>query len=228
MGGKRCVTENEGYIIKAGISQPVCTWHCLRNESCDVINYKTNGICLLSSGPCIVAENEDQSIATVFSVNRPCLEWVAFSESERDNSVRVESPINIGVYLSVIRFLADNDKLPGAFSSSINKVYLIHNGVDKSCSPASDCEALVVNPGCTVDWVDYKPETQMPLHPGAVPGGSLDGKTLYIAAYFDHIISLGLDICSIGYIDSSSNTATIPFSVSITGTTEMMIPVWRG
>ena len=121
LGGKRCVTENEGYIIKAGISQPVCTWHCLRNESCDVINYKTNCICLLSSGPCIVAENEDQSIATVFSVNRPCLEWVAFSESERDNSVRVESPI----YLSGIRFLADNDKLPGAFSSSFNTIKYI-------------------------------------------------------------------------------------------------------
>ena len=89
LGGKRCVTEDEGYIIKTGISQLVCTWHCLRNESCDVINYKTTGICLLSSGPCIATENEDQSIATVFSVNRPCLEWVAFSESERDNSRRL-------------------------------------------------------------------------------------------------------------------------------------------
>ena len=228
LDGKRCVTESGGNIIKTGISQPLCTWHCLRNDSCDFINFKTTGICLLGSGPCIVTEKEDQSIATIFSMNRPCLEWVTYSGGATENSVRLENPASSdGIYLSVVRFIDGDNKVPGPFSSATNTVNLIYKGVIKSCWSASDCEELVLNPGCSVDWVDYKPETGMPLPLGVVPGGSLDGKTLYIARYFDSVASVGL-VFSIGYIDSTSTTATIIFnSMRISEATEMKLLVWQ-
>ena len=228
--GKRCITETEEYITKTDISQPVCTWYCLRSDSCDVVNYKiTTSVCLLGRGPCILAEQEDQSITTVLSMSRPCLAWVPFPRGEMANAVRFSNEVTVDGRLSVIRVMTNNDRVPGAYSASEDEEFLVYNGGDLYCPPtstATECQALVSRPECSVAWVDYKSGAGNPLPSGAVPGGTLDGKTLYIAAYFAPSPSVsGGDVFSIGYIDSSLTTATIPHDGGDIAVTDMKILV---
>ena len=227
--GKRCITETEEYLRKTDISQSVCTWYCLRNDTCDVINYKiTTGVCLLGRGPCILAGDEDHSIASVLSMNRPCLTWVPFSRSEMASAVRIRNEMTIDGSLSVIRVIANGDRVPGAYSLPDDKEKLVHNGNDVYCPPHStmECQALVSRPECSVAWMDYKSGAGNPLPSGAVPGGTLDGKTLYIAAYFAvGQPPIGGDVFSIGYIDSSLTTATIPHDGGDIAVTDMKVLV---
>ena len=69
----RCVTHNEVYTNITDITQQLCTWHCLKNTACSVMNYNIkNSVCRFSDDNCVYFHRDEDYDAVAINVTGTC------------------------------------------------------------------------------------------------------------------------------------------------------------
>ena len=210
--GQRCVTNNEIYRNHTALPQERCMWHCLRDISCNVINYNVaESYCFLGKQPCVSLEPESDFVTIPMTTQGPCMTWIlqdtfppALDDISNTVSYAVQPSGNTDNRIVIARAILESAKIPGKFHANQGQYAL--NGQVLDFSPGK-YEMLTVSPRCSISWVNYDPDSRNPFPEGSVIAGYQNGRPLYVArkgdthsghsyryaaGYYDHIGMEGL------------------------------------
>ena len=182
--GQRCITDTEIYINYTGIQRHHhCTWLCMRDQNCQVINFNSIGAyCLLSNGPCVSLEKEADFVTTSLAAKGPCSKWVENYENDTYKTITFPKGTNTSDLLIVVRGRVGNNKVPG--KGSLNSGYKLISWEGQEMTTHFTyfpVEFLTISPECTISWVLHDSTSRNPLPAGAVIGGNLNDVPLYVA-----------------------------------------------
>ena len=224
--GFRCVTETEVYTTIVGIEQHLCTYLCVRQNDCSIVNYNTEKTtCHLSNDPCVALEGDE-----AFQVNylglidrSECLRWLPTSNFDANEAVVSPKchPTEIVCYVG--RLVSSLNVVPGKYLHNSGRVYVVFNADENYNIDASNTkEFLHVRAGCQVTWMPFSAGDAIPL--GAVKGGFLasNGATLYIMR-----APVAPYAAIFGYYDPVSNTGHLPHIGAVTlDEIELLVLLW--
>ena len=209
-GSERCVSDTEVYISKTGLHQ-YCTWLCMRNPKCQVINFNIlDSLCLIGERPCLSVENDTDFLTIIMSTKKPCLRWVKQHDKDEDKLISVLEDNGSSHSVSVVRCIMENNKIPGKFVSRWGEAFFSWEGNEKHCAK-NQTEILIVSRECNISWLPHDSTSGDPLPAGAVIGGQLNGTHLYVSRkYAVHVTGYNAEY-SLGYYDSVSGLGHFPF-----------------
>ena len=213
--GQRCVTDTEFYINKTGIQhQHHCTWLCMREKICQVINFNSiDAYCLLGQRPCISLEKDVGFITTSFSAKEPCLKWVEDYENDPYKPITFPKASDPADLLILVRGIEGNNKIPGKGSLLSGHLYYSWQGNEmKFLFTEVQREFFTLSPQCTTSWVSHN-STSGTLPAGAVIGGNLNGVPLYVARKFAVHMNGHPAIYSCGYLNNVERRAHMPYGM---------------
>ena len=134
--GHRCITDTQICINKTDVrDQQHCTWLCLRDPNCGVVNYNNTGVyCLLGHGPCVSLEKEDGFVTTALQAKSPCLKWPASYKDDTYSSITYPMSIDISDSLNIVGAELETTEYPVKGGSK--QVKIITHGKDRNyCLP---------------------------------------------------------------------------------------------
>ena len=157
------------------IKPEFCSLACVQNQHCEATIYdKTSGVCMLMNDPCFSLEPYPNHVYRSFKYE--CTKWVA-----PDGSYPAYWFIEKTSQSYVSRLARGGNIIIG---KKTNNFYSI-DPIDKSVviDKNNSYELLVVDPSCSVAWVQHDSTSGQPLPRGALIGGKLaDSNTpLYVA-----------------------------------------------
>ena len=189
--GQRCITDTEVYRNYTDLPQERCMWHCLRDLSCNVINYNDGGsYCLVGHGPCVSLEPDSDFLAIPITIDEPCMSWV--QQDTIPSSTDRTSIINFLVHpystvddntVLVTRAIWGSHRIPGRYHTRNSAGWYTLNGQELWFS-AGSYEVLTMSHRCKASWVSYDSGSGNGLPPGSVIGGSHNGDPLYLVRLF--------------------------------------------
>ena len=182
LAGFRCTTEADTNITL--IEAHRCTYLCITRKDCSIVNYNVReNVCILSNGPCIVLEADEEFQLNYLGLTdrSECFRWLpssAFDNSEMVSSLNChprEAMCHVG------RLVSSSNVLPGKYLRDVLKVWTVFNGVNvNSVDSESNQEILDVSAGCQVTWMPFRAGDAVPVV--AVKGGFLasNGAILFV------------------------------------------------
>ena len=200
--GHRCVTNTEIYTNISDTSQQRCTWHCLKDVHCDVINYNVNThLCRLSLEKCMYFQRDLDYIAVAMTMTEPCLRWVSIDDVDMNSAIN--SPVNdgSGMKLFIVRGISNGDMIAGKYHEFNKNAYYVASGAEVVFN---DPEFLVARDGCTVEWVMYDSVGHGPFPTGAIVGGWLQGVPIYVARKYQQYHNPSAYSLGVGYYDKAT------------------------
>ena len=189
---QRCITGTEVYRNYTDVPQGRCMWHCLRDLSCKVINYNyVDSYCLLSHGPCVSMEPDDDFVTNTLTMEEPCLVWVR--QDTIPPSTDSTSIIKFRIFpdstdkntAMVARAVLGSQRIVGRYQTGNAAGYYTFNGQVLALS-AGNYEVLTISSQCQTSWVSYDSESGNDLPHGSVIGGSHNGEPLYVVQKFSN------------------------------------------
>ena len=212
--GQRCITDTQIYTNKTGVrDQHHCTWLCMLDPNCRVINYNSIGAyCLLGQGPCVSLENEADFVTTAMQSKKPCFKWVTDYENDIYKPITFPMITDPSDSLIILRGREDNNVLPGKGALQTGYMYYSWEGNEVySLFTDGQPEFLTLSPECTISWVHHDFTTGQPLPAGAVIGGHLNDVPLYVSRKFTVYRSGDLAMYSSGYYNDIEGQAHMPY-----------------
>ena len=189
--GHRCMIDAEVYRNHTDVPQERCTWHCLRDLSCKVIDYNLVGsYCLLGHGPCASLQPDSDFVTTPMTMKQSCMTWV-----RQDTIPPTTDNINIYSFplfnpnihpdqvVIIARAIVGSERIPGRYQPVNNGGFYSFNG-QFLWFQAGNYELLILSPQCSVTWVSYDSGSGNSLPVGSVIGGYYNGNLLYVARMF--------------------------------------------
>ena len=213
-GGHRCITDTQIYINKTDVrDQRHCTWLCMRDPNCQVVNYNNIGVyCLLGHGPCVSLEKDEDFVATALQAKGPCLKWLANYQDDRNSAITYPQSTDPSDLMMIVRGRVENNKIPGKGWLAMGYNYYTLEGQELLFTDENQCEFLTLSPECNISWVHHDSTSGNPLPTGAVIGGNLDDVPLYVARKFAIHESGDPPRHSSGYYSNIEGLAHIPYS----------------
>ena len=233
--GQYCVMDIEVYRNFTNVPQERCMWHCLRNISCQVINYNVvENYCLLGQRPCISLEPDSDFVTIPMTMQDPCVTWVcqdAFPQPLDDiaNAVSYEvvpsgrKPNN---RIVVARDILNVAKIPGKVHIPVNLGHFAMGGRVLDFS-AGIYEILTVSPRCAISWANHDPGSGNTLPNGAIIAGYQNGRPLYVARKGDTHSGDPYRYAA-GYYDHIGMEGAVTYGTNVFMFTEMEILVVHG
>ena len=210
---QRCITDTEIYINKTDIlDQQHCTWLCMQDPNCQIINYNSMGAyCLHGQGPCVSLENEIDFVTTVMQVKQPCFKWVTSYEDDTYSTITFPKITGSSDLIMIVRVRKESSKIPGKKTLASDSIYYSWDGSEAYFTNCLSCEYLTLSPECTISWVSHSSTSGNPLPTGAVIGGHLKGVPLYVARKFTAHFAGHPERYSSGYYDNIEGRGHIPY-----------------
>ena len=210
--GHRCITDTQICINKTDVrDQQHCTWLCMRDPNCGVVNYNNTGVyCLLGHGPCVSLEKDDDFVTTALQEKSPCLKWLASYKYGTYSPITYTMSIDISDSLNIVRGRIGNNRIPGKGWVETGKNYYSWEGQELLFTDENQYEFLALSPECTISWVHHDSTSGNPLPTGAVIGGNLDNVPLYITRKFAIHVKGYPAVYSAGYYNNLEGLAHIP------------------
>ena len=211
--GQRCVTDTEVYSNKT-VLQHHCTWLCISDPNCLVINFKMkDNHCLFSQRPCLYVESNVDFVTTFMSMRKPCLKWGTSSDKDIYNAV-LTTQIDGTSPVIAARCSRDNNKVPGKMVVDNGRYYYPWQGQEFDVVDASGCEILLLSPECNASWIPHDSIANDALPVGAVIGGHLNGVLLYVARKYAVHQTGHPARYSVGYYDNVDGLGHVSYGVS--------------
>ena len=187
--GQRCITDTEVYRNYTDLPQERCMWHCLRDLSCNVINYNHVGsYCLLGHGHCVSLEPDTDFVTIPKTMEEPCMTWVrqkTIPPSTDGNKIikfrmLLSSTVDENTVM-IARAVSGSQRIPGRYQTGNTAGFYTLNGQVLEFS-AGNYEVLTMSPRSL--WVSYDSGSGNALPQGSVIGGAYDGEPLYVVQKF--------------------------------------------
>ena len=178
--GQRCITDTEVYVNRTG-HQHHCMLLCMRDLSCQAINFNIlGGYCLLSQRPCISLEQNAEFVTRFLAMKPPCLKWVEHYASGVHRFISFPKANDSSQLLIIVRGRLGNNEIPGKMSSKRRVMYCSWEGEDIELNE-TQTEFLTVSSDCNISWISHDSTSGNPLPYRAVIGGHLNDIPLYVA-----------------------------------------------
>ena len=172
----RCVTDTEMYANKT-VKQRHCMLLCMRDPSCQVINFNVmRNYCLLGHRSCLFLERDENYVTIPMKITMPCLKWIPTAGNDIYKVISSQP----SAITNVIRVTKEENEIPGKWGVGWDIVHYAYKGEEK-IDWKEAAEFLTLSPVCTISWVPYDSASGQQLPVGAVIGGHLNNGTLYIA-----------------------------------------------
>ena len=208
--GQRCITDTEVYINRTG-QQHHCMLLCIRDLSCQVINFNIFGsYCLLSQRPCVSLEQNAEFVTRFMAMKPPCLKWVEHYESGVHRFISFHKDDDPSDLLIVIRGSIGKHKIPGKMSSKRNVPFCSWKGEEIKLT-GTQAEFLAVSADCNIGWISHDSTSGNSLPVQAVIGGHLNDIPLYVARKSAQYDPRRPPKYSAGYYDNVNGLGHFPY-----------------
>ena len=216
-----CVPEDASELAIWHVSHPQCVWRCLKMEQCRYTNYNMHsGQWELGLGQCVSLVKAPGVLVNAYGPERhTCLHWRSHTYEglmpvETDDGfqhtyvarVRVADALVIGKFVVRNPFICVNN-------AGIAVVVPYNEALGH--------ELLMVDPACSVAWLEYTSHDKIPI--GTVIGGRLaEGSPTYVV-----MVRYGSNRLGFGYYDTTTGVANYESLGAQTSTTmKMLILLW--
>ena len=181
MLGQRCHLYEPKYLttlLNTGRAQ--CVWRCLSSDNCLVVSHNHhNNYCELSPMTCDKVLPNANFTINVYGIERSqCLRWVPSYQYDSKTAVEFLRQRNNIIVLSVGRVKDSTGLYPGKYQKTRWTVDYITKA-STFVTTYSNCEVLLVDPGCMWAWIKYTGGNELPV--GAFSAGYYGKDTLYVA-----------------------------------------------
>ena len=214
--GHRCFTNTELCINKTGIQrQHHCTWLCMQDQICQVINFNSiGGYCLLGQGPCVSLERVVGFVTTSFSAKEPCLKWEQDYANDPYKPITFPKATDQSDLLILVRGIEGNNKIPGkGYLRSGYWYYSWQGNLKNFWFTEGQREFFTISTQCTTSWVPHDATSGNRLPTGAVIGGNLNGVPLYVARELTAHMTGHPEIHCPGYFNNIEGRGHMPYHV---------------
>ena len=176
LNGFHCLDGSYTWLSNmSGLDQARCVRDCLWSEECTMLMYNPwEGMCVLGSQPCVLAEPYSQLMTQIFrQVEDPeCLALKAVSELDSGSRL-----IKVKNGNSLARLDLDGNSYIGSSNTPGNNLgYFKFDGND--FGGRNDHVLLTLSPWCSVAWLPYTDGEPIPSR--AVVCGRWNGKPIYM------------------------------------------------
>ena len=181
MLGQRCHLDNpENLTTLQNIDREQCVCKCLFSESCTVLshNHQLN-YCELSPQFCDNVVPDANFTINVYGIERSlCLRWVSRDQYDLQTAVTFLKNPALTSILSVGRKQDSTGLYPGKYQKNSLIIEYVANA-STFFMTNTNCEVLLVDPGCMWAWIMYTAGNELPV--GAIAGGYYGEDILYVA-----------------------------------------------